>query len=93
MNKLALAALSIVVACGAVLLCSNQQYCTDILDSLLDKAFAPSDELDVRNASMTSLFKKIAQNVVLKAPSGPETTFNDIWKDQRSVIVFFRRFG
>jgi len=90
MNKLA--ALSIVVACGAVLLYSNQQYCTDILDSLLDKAFA-SDELDVRNASMTSLFKKIAQNVVLKAPSGPETTFNDIWKDQRSVIVFFRRFG
>ena len=69
MNKLA--ALSIVVACGAVLLCSNQQqYCTDILDSLLDKAFA-SDELDLRNASMTSLFKKIAQNVVLKAPSGP----------------------
>ena len=68
MNKLA--ALSIVVACGAVLLYSNQQYCTDILDSLLDKAFA-SDELDLRNASMTSLFKKIAQNVVLKAPSGP----------------------
>ena len=67
MNKLA--ALSIVVACGAVLLYSNQ-YCTDILDSVIDKAFA-SDELDVRNASMTSLFKKIAQNVVLKAPSGP----------------------
>jgi len=42
---------------------------------------------------MANLFQKIAQNVLLKAPAGPETTFGELWKDHRCVIVFFRRFG
>jgi len=40
-----------------------------------------------------SAFQKIAQNVLTKAPAGPETTFGELWKDHRCVIIFFRRFG
>jgi len=40
-----------------------------------------------------SLVKNIANNVVTKAPSGPQVTFGELWADQRCVIVFFRRFG
>jgi len=40
-----------------------------------------------------SAFQKIAQNALIKAPAGPETTFGELWKDHRCVIIFFRRFG
>jgi len=59
--------------------------------------FAPWKGLDQETQLSTdsdmSAFQKIAQNVLLKAPAGPETTFSELWKDHRCVIVFFRRFG
>jgi len=59
--------------------------------------FAPwRTDLDQESLGSTndmSAFQKIAQNVLLKAPAGPETTFAELWKDHRCVIVFFRRFG
>jgi len=57
--------------------------------------FAPwrGDQESLGSADNMSAFTKIAQNVLLKAPAGPETTFGELWKDHLCVIVFFRRFG
>jgi len=40
-----------------------------------------------------SIASKIAGNLIKRAPSGPEVTFGEVWKDHRCVLVFFRRFG
>jgi len=53
----------------------------------------PSKQQDPNVDAMALLFQKIAQNILLKAPAGPETTFGELWKDHRCVIIFFRRFG
>jgi len=63
---------------------------TEIFDHLVEKSFLEDRNPDIANMSV---YQKIAQNVLLKAPAGPETTFNEVWKERRSVIVFFRRFG
>merc|ERR1712142_451654 len=58
--------------------------------------FAPWKGLNQESSTSSddmSAFQKIAQNVLTKAPAGPETTFGELWKDHRCVIIFFRRFG
>ena len=40
-----------------------------------------------------SLISRIAQNSLKRPVDGTTVTFNEIWKDQRCVIVFFRRWG
>jgi len=47
----------------------------------------------IEDSDRMNLAAKIASNVIKKAPSGPETTFGEVWKNQSCVIVFFRRFG
>jgi len=47
----------------------------------------------INDADKMNLASKLASNVVKKAPTGPETTFGDIWSNQSCVVVFFRRFG
>ncbi len=36
---------------------------------------------------------KIADVSVTTAPDGPSVKFSEMWREQRCVIVFFRRFG
>jgi len=36
---------------------------------------------------------KIASKVVLKVPEGDEVEMKSLWKDQRCVITYLRRFG
>jgi len=40
-----------------------------------------------------SVVSKIKQNVLRNPKDDSTTTFEDLWKDQRCVIVFFRRWG
>ena len=37
--------------------------------------------------------EKISRNLVSKVPDGPDVTFEELWRDQKCVIVFLRRFG
>ena len=61
-------AASVVLAVG-VFVVNQHQRCVQLLDSVVEKAFV--EEQPRRNDSMASLFKSIAQNLVLRAPSGP----------------------
>jgi len=47
----------------------------------------------IEESDKMSLASKLASNVIKKAPSGPETTFGEIWNNQSCVVIFFRRFG
>jgi len=86
--------LSLVVSVIGIVLYSVC-YDSSFVDEFIEKSFADKTRNNSlqEEENMTSLFQKISQNVLLKAPAGPETTFGELWKEQRSVIVFFRRFG
>jgi len=78
---------------ASVLICGVFVYTpffSELFDHLIEKSFLEERNPDIANMSV---YQKIAQNVLLKAPAGPETTFSEVWKERRSVIVFFRRFG
>ena len=40
-----------------------------------------------------ALTSKIGKNKLTNPVTKVETTFEDLWKDQRCVIMFFRRWG
>jgi len=85
--------LSLVVSVIGIVLYSVF-YNSSFVDEFIEKSFTDKTRNRLqKEENMTSIFQKIAQNVLLKAPAGPETTFGELWKEQRSVIVFFRRFG
>lgn len=85
--------LSLVVSVIGIVLYSVF-YDSSFVDEFIEKSFTDKTRNRLHEEeNMTSIFQKIAQNVLLKAPAGPETTFGELWKEQRSVIVFFRRFG
>jgi len=37
--------------------------------------------------------EKISRNHISKVPDGTDVTFEELWRDQKCVIVFLRRFG
>jgi len=85
--------LSLVVSVIGIVLYSVL-YDSSFVDEFIEKSLIDKTRNRLQEEeNMTSIFQKIAQNVLLKAPAGPETTFGELWKEQRSVIVFFRRFG
>merc|ERR1711976_819134 len=43
----------------------------------------------IKESDKMNIASKIASNVIKKAPSGPETSFGEIWKNQSCVVVFF----
>jgi len=55
--------------------------------------YDPAASTVIEESNKMNLAAKIASNAIKKAPSGPETSFGDIWKNQSCVVVFFRRFG
>jgi len=55
--------------------------------------YEPAASTVIEESNKMNLAAKIASNAIKKAPSGPETSFGDIWKNQSCVVVFFRRFG
>lgn len=50
-------------------------------------------QVSISEEDKMSIATKIASNIIKRAPSGPEASFGELWKDQTSVVVFFRRFG
>ena len=40
-----------------------------------------------------SVISNIAKNTLLNPSDGSQTTFSELWKDNRCVFVFFRRWG
>jgi len=61
--------------------------------SVPDSFYKPVAQVDITQEAKMSIASKIAGNIIKRAPSGPETTFGEIWKEQSCVVVFFRRFG
>jgi len=51
------------------------------------------NKIEIKEEDNMSVASKIASNIIKRAPSGPDSTFGELWKDHTCVVVFFRRFG
>lgn len=81
------------VLIGLLTLLVYNPWLKEVFDHLLiEKTFIGDRDTEIVNMTVAQVMK-IAQNALLKAPNGPETTFGEVWKERRTVIVFFRRFG
>jgi len=81
------------VLIGLLALLVYNPWLKEVFDHLLiEKTCTGDSDTEIVNMTVAQVMK-IAQNALLKAPSGPETTFGEVWKERRTVIVFFRRFG
>jgi len=55
--------------------------------------YKPVAQVLISDADKMSIASKIASNILKRAPSGPESTYADLWKEHTCVVVFLRRFG
>ena len=53
----------------------------------------PSEMSKMSSLTLGEASERVSRNRVLKAPDGPEVNFEELWRDEKCVIIFLRRFG